>query len=63
MGVKNDLFTNLNTFMVKYQDKVVLFHDSTKRAIIYDPMTFGYRVMSKSNSIKWPSWIWQIFKK
>ena len=33
---------------------------TTKRAIIYDPMTFGYKVMIESNSGKRPSWIWQI---
>ena len=34
---------------------------STKRAISYDPMTLGYRIMITSISGKWPSWIWQIW--
>ena len=32
-----------------------------KRAIIYDPVTFGYKVMIESNIGKLPSWIWQIW--
>ena len=32
-----------------------------KRAIIYDPMTVGYKVMIESNSGKRPSWIMQIW--
>ena len=33
---------------------------STKRAIINDPVTYGYKVMVESNSGKRPSWIWRI---